>query len=150
MPTQTANAEQTNESWQAYYRREIENVQKMPGGKYNPFNLNTEAPISERYELIKRYRLLTYSDQNRQTITMYLFELEKVCRNFGFPLFFVLDFEAYQIEKRWIYNGKPLQNINGVFYRYAIKKRERMMANGTWQGENMENYTYCGANEMDV
>ena len=150
MEPQAGNEERKDGNWLDYYRREIENVQQMPGGKYNPFNLDTEAPISERYELIKRYRLLTYSDQNRQIITMYLFELEKVCKNYGFPLFFVLDFEAYQADRKWMYDGKPLQNVNGVFYRYALKKRERMISNGSWKGDSMENYLFCGANEAEA
>jgi len=149
MLSQQGDKGQANDSWRAYYRQEIENVRQMPGGKYNPFGLDADAPISERYEQIKKYRILLYGGEFRQIVTMFLFQFENICENYGFPLFFVLDFEAYQAGKSWKYEGKPIKNVNGAFYRYAVKKRERMINSGAWQGEDMENYMYCGANEAN-
>ncbi len=147
MFSQQCDKGHSNDSWKAYYRQEIENVQKMPGGKYNPFCLDFEKTISERYEQIKKYRILLYGGNERQIVTKFIFQFENICKNYGFPLFFVLDFEAYQAGKNWKYDGKPIKNVNGAFFKYAVKKRERMIDSGAWQGEDMENYVYCGANE---
>lgn len=133
-------------TWEQYY---IENVEgNQDGGGTTPENINLNAPISQRYEQIKLFRILGYQECARRERTKMFFNLEDICRAHFFPLFFVLDFEEYQTKKRWTCNGKPIENINGAFYQYAKTRRERMKKEGVWRGHEMENYKYCGAWEI--
>ena len=130
-------------TWEQYY---IEKVQgNENGGGTTPENIDLNAPISQRYEQIKLFRILGYRKEFRRARTKMFFELEDICRAYLFPLFFVLDFEEYQTKRRWSINGKEIKNIKGAFYRFAIAKRERMREAGAWRGHKMENYMYCGA-----
>ena len=131
------------ETWEQYY---IENVEgNQNGGGTTPENIDMDAPISQRYEQIKLFRILGYKKEFRRARTKMFFDLENICRAYLFPLFFVLDFEEYQTQRRWGINGKKIQNIKGAFYRFANAKRERMQSSGAWRGSQMENYEYCGA-----
>lgn len=133
-------------TWERYY---IENVQgNENGGGTTPENIDLNAPISQRYEQIKLFRILGYKKEFRRARTKMFFELEDICRAHFFPLFFVLDFEEYQNERRWMINGKAIKNIKGAFYLFAKAKRERMRAAGSWRGHDMKKYVYCGAWEI--
>ena len=130
-------------TWEQYY---IENVEgNQNGGGTTPENIDLDAPISQRYEQIKLYRILGYQEHARRERTKMFFELEDICRAHFFPLFFVLDFEEYQTKRRWELNGEKIKNIKGAFYLFAKAKRERMRAAGVWHGHKMENYKFCGA-----
>lgn len=133
-------------TWEQYY---IENVEGNPnGGGTTPESIDLDAPISQRYEQIKLFRILGYKKEFRRARTKMFFDLETICRVYLFPLFFVLDFEEYQTKRRWSINGKEIKNIKGAFYRFANAKRERMRAAGVWRGHKMENYKFCGAWEI--
>ena len=137
---------ETLEPWERYY---IDNVLgNQNGGGTTPENIDLAAPISERYEQIKLYRILGYQEHARRERTKMFFELEDICRAHFFPLFFVLDFEEYQTKRRWDLNGEKIKNINGAFYLFAKAKRERMREAGAWRGHEMENYKFCGAWEF--
>ena len=146
---ETAQEAANLEPWERYYIENVVEGNSNSGGT-TPENLDIEAPISERYKQIKLFRILGYPKQARRERTKMFFDLEAICRAHSFPLFFTLDFEEYQNKKRWTMNGETIKNIKGAFYKFSKAKRERMRENGAWRGHEMENYTYCGANEMDV
>lgn len=130
-------------TWEQYYIEKVQGNQN--GGGTTPENIDLNAPISQRYEQIRLYRILGYQEHARRERTKMFFELEDICRAHFFPLFFVLDFEEYQTKRRWELNGEKIKNIKGAFYRFANAKRERMRAAGTWRGHEMEKYKFCGA-----
>ena len=142
-----AEMDKINALYYTYYKHNIEGKERMDGDGFTPYSLDMSAPITERFMLIKRYRILLYKPQFREQITKMFITLEFICNKFFFPLFFVLDFEQYQTSKEWKIDGRPIKNIEGVFYRYALARRERMKESGAWKGHEMRNYDFCGAFE---
>lgn len=135
-------------TWEDYYKREIEGAIQVEGDGVHPFGCFKERSTAKRYGLIKKYRILEYASGERADATKIFFILENICKAYFLPAFFVLDFEKYQKERGWTVNGKPIENLNGVFFRWAIAKRARMIKAGAWLGPDMENYKYCGAWEL--
>lgn len=133
------------ENWEIYYIDEIKDKDPIEGDTFTPSNMDFEAPILDRYEQIKKYRILLYPAKSRLNITKMFFDLEKVCKNFGFPLFFVIDFEQYQTKNKWTYQGQKIQNVKGAFFGFANAKKQSMRNKGKWLGPNIENYMYCGS-----
>lgn len=64
----------------------------------------------------------------------------RICDRFGYPYFFVQDFFKYQDSKKWIINGKNIENPIGVFISWAKARKENMKKNGTWRGAKNENW----------
>lgn len=99
---------------------------------------------SERYLEMKRKLL----ESVRLPCTMFN-DFEDICRRFGFPEFFILDWVAYQMRNGWNIDGRPISNPPGAFYKYANARRERMLNNEDWRGclwhgENINDWIYCG------
>lgn len=78
---------------------------------------------------------------SKQAIKKYL----KLCDKYGFPHFFADDFIKYQNGKKWAYNGKPIKNFLGTFINYSRCKRETLINNKNWHGENNENWDFTPA-----
>ena len=135
------------ETWLDYYRHEIEGKEAPKYNGPSPAEIDILRPINERYAQIKKYRILLYSEPRRKSVTKNIFDFENICIKYEFPLFFVLDFEEYQALRKWTINGQPIRNVNGAFYRFCIRKRERLKECGAWRGPYLENYLYCGAYE---
>lgn len=111
-------------------------------------DLNPELSTAQRYEVIKNYRIARYKDGGKFTIEQirsFYDECEEICKREKFPLFFVLDFEAYQIIKNWVYNGREISKPEKLFFNWALTHKQVMIEKGVWAGENMDDYTYCGS-----
>lgn len=110
--------------------------------------LNPELTTAQKYDIIKNYRIARYKDGgkfNIEQIRSFYDECEKICIREKFPLFFVLDFEAYQIIKNWVYNGREISKPEKLFFNWALTHKQVMIEKGAWAGENMDNYIYCGS-----
>ena len=94
--------------------------------------------------LFKSKDILEDTDKRKIEID-FLKELYEACKNIKVPQFFIFDFLEYQEKRNWEINGVKIRNHVGAFVRYSQARKARLMANGKWHGENIEDWDFTPA-----
>ena len=118
---------------------------------FSPEDLDVFAPTIKRYFQIKRFRISRYYSENApftpEEIERIFTECEIICKNEHYPVFFVLDFEAFQTLKNWTYGERPIYAPEKIFPKWAASHKAYMENCGAWKGEDENLYPYCGGFE---
>ena len=93
-----------------------------------------------RFECIFESKSLLEDTDKRNTEIDILKNLFEACKNIKVPIFFIFDFLEYQEERNWEINGVKIRNRIGAFVRYAKARKTRLLAQGSWHGENINDW----------